>query len=100
MRVVLQGEWSTGTLYLDGSRIRIDDQGYGFSWGSHSFGSIRLAHGILIRMFTPSLATRHCEVFSREIISVLPQTDFKVEIDLGKWLDKRERKLKSKRRSR
>ncbi len=97
MRIVLQGEWSTGTVYLDGGQIQLDDQVNGFAWGI-SGKPIRLAYAILVRMLTPLWATRNCEAFAREFLYGLPQTDFKVEINLGKWMDKRERSRKSCRR--
>ena len=98
--ILMQGEWSTGTVYLDGIAVQVDDQGSGFSWGSHGGPSIRLAYAILLGITSALCATRNCEAFSREVIAGLPQMDFRVTIDIGRWLETHERKLKSKRRSR
>jgi hypothetical protein len=96
LKIVLQGEWSTGTVYLDGGQVQLDDQVNGFAWGI-SGKPIRLAYAILVRMLNPSWATRNCEAFAREFLYRLPQTDFKVEINLGKWMDTVERSKKRRR---
>lgn len=84
----LQGDWRSGEAWLDGNAISpfvIAGRTYGFSWGSHSEGSVRLALAILRRFYRWESAVDMACAFSREFIAELPQGDFGIDIDVPAW---------------
>lgn len=88
----LQGEWKIGEVWLDGSEVPpvvMAGKAYGFSWGSHCEGSVRLALALLRRFCHRDLAVEMACAFSLEVLSELPQGDFTIEIDVDAWMAKR-----------
>jgi hypothetical protein len=102
VKVTIQGEWKTGRVYFDGEELskprhwESDPEGLrfvsgrSFSWGTASYESSQLALYILLRVFSVSYALKFWHAFFESVVAQLPQTDFKVEVDLGEWLAKQQ----------
>jgi len=90
MKVTIQGEWKTGRVYVDGELL-LGPRGmlaFPYLWGSESYECAVLALAILVQCRVPRLGWKLLEAFNRDVVAQLPQTDFKVEVDLGEWLGK------------
>ncbi len=58
----------------------------GFNWGYYGDGPAQLALGILLKFTDEETALDNYQAFNEEIIAVLPQEDFEIEIDVEEWL--------------
>jgi hypothetical protein len=59
----------------------------GFSWGYDGSGSAQLALALLLEGgLDDEAAVRYHQAFMRQVIALLPQADFTMEVDLLAWL--------------
>ncbi|MHC1744864.1 MAG: DUF6166 domain-containing protein [Syntrophobacteraceae bacterium] len=96
MKIVLQGEWNTGQVWKNGEPLKPVVQEGGFAWGSHSSGSVNLSIAVLMLFASRLKASRLCESFSLDVIARLPQTDFKVTLDVPAWIARRSRRRRAR----
>ncbi|MBA7611028.1 hypothetical protein ES703_18244 [subsurface metagenome] len=95
--IVLQGEYETERVWLDGKRLypgksqRVwNHSPDGFNWGYEGSGPAQLALAVLLELVPQDRAVDLHQEFKRDVIAALVQADFRVSIDLRPWLKKSE----------
>jgi len=95
--IVLQGEYETEKVWLDGKRLypgksqRVwNHSPEGFNWGYEGSGPAQLALAVLLEFVSQEKAVELHQEFKREVIAKLVQADFRVSIDLRRWLKGKE----------
>ena len=69
-----------------------------FDWGDDSAGASQAALAILLLATHRKEALELHELFRREVLSVLPEADFDVDVDFSEWLEDA-RELRRRRES-
>jgi hypothetical protein len=98
--IILQGEWETKTIRLDGeilsrgkSQKIWNHSPTGFNWGFQGSGCAQLALAILLEHLPEREAVWLHQNFKRDVIAALPQADFLVSINLREWIGRKGEKL-------
>ena len=90
----IRGIRETRHLYVDGHLLSstismkvaaISDGG--FDWGNESAGAGQAAVAILLLATHRKEALELHELFRCELLSVLPEADFDMDVDLTEWLE-------------
>lgn len=93
---VLQGECKTLKVYWNGEPLTHHMLEAGFSWGSRNDGAYRLAFAVLAQFVGHEDANRLCSKFCHDFVSRLPQSDFRVELDVPAWIRANDRRRSRK----
>ncbi|MBA7641250.1 hypothetical protein ES703_48926 [subsurface metagenome] len=95
--IVLEGEWETEKVWLNGKRLypgksqRVwNHSPNGFNWGYEGSGPAQLALGVLLELLPQEKAVDLHQEFKREVIAALVKDDFRVSMDLRPWLEEKE----------
>lgn len=93
MKAKITGTRETREVFINGemlnpaeSREVKNHSPTGFNWGYHGDGPAQLALGILLKFTDAETALENYQAFKEEIIAVLPQEDFEIELDVEEWL--------------
>jgi len=95
--IVLKGEWETEKVWLNGKRLYPgksqkvwNHSPDGFSWGYEGSGPAQLALAVLLELVPQDRAVELHQEFKRDVVAGLVQDDFRVSIDVRRWLKKSE----------
>lgn len=90
----ITGNFETRAVEVDGQKLdpkpsqtAWNHSPDGFLWGYNGSGPAQLALAILLHAgLDQETAIGLHQAFKREVIAILPQADFEIEIDLKLWL--------------
>jgi len=98
--ITLQGEWETKRIWLNGKRLypgksqRVRNHSRdGFNWSYEGSGPSQLALAVLLAHLPKDEAVRLRQAFKRDMISILPHTDFSVSINLAEWINQQRKEM-------
>ena len=104
-KVLLQGEWKSGRVWVAGREVRCPacrmagcGRHFRFSWGISGSGAYQLALAVLLELLQEERAVPLQYEFFQEVITQLPQTDFKTEINMDNWMRPHQYKRESSSR--
>ncbi len=90
--ISLHGNYSTREVWLNGELLSpkesqkiINHSPDGFSWGYGGSGSAQLALSILLEITSEEKAIQMYQDFKWSVIASLPQSDFNILVDVGKY---------------
>lgn len=92
--MIIKGEWATRRVWIDGKELLPDDSlkvrnhsPDGFNWGYHGSGPAQLALAIMLVYGGGLYIESLYQEFKRVHIATLPQADFEIFVDIGKWIE-------------
>jgi hypothetical protein len=92
-KIIIEGEVKTRTIKINGevlspkrSQDTRNHSPDGFAWGYGGSGPAQLALGLLMEFTSEKNALALYQKFKWEKIAPLPQTDFKVELNIPAWI--------------
>jgi Family of unknown function (DUF6166) len=94
----ITGTWTDRAVTLDGKPLSAkrsqqiwNHSPDGFCWGYAGSGPAQLALAILLAAGAKrDTAVRHHQAFKFEVITLLPQDDFAIDVDVTAWLANRD----------
>lgn len=93
MQSTIKGIWETRQVYINGEELLPGESQKvrnhspdGFCWGYGGSGPAQSALAILLKFTNKNTALNLHQNFKWDIIAKLPQADFEVRLDIGKWI--------------
>lgn len=88
----IKGQWLSRTVWVEGKlldpthsqKVR-NHSPDGFNWGYGGSGPAQLALALLLLVLDDKTALCYYQDFKMNVIALLPQADFEIEIDPHEW---------------